>query len=86
MTAWEATSALDASTEKEIMQSLNSLAESRTAVVIAHRLSTVMGADRIIVLDQGRVVEEGTHGELISLPGGMYAELWAQQQDDDLHV
>jgi ATP-binding cassette, subfamily B, heavy metal transporter len=80
----EATSALDATTEKEIMRSLESLAESRTAVVIAHRLSTVMHADRIIVLDQGRVIEEGTHGELVALPGGMYADLWAQQQDEGI--
>jgi len=79
----EATSALDAGTEKEIMQSLHSLAAGRTAIVIAHRLSTVMHADRIIVLAEGKVVEEGTHADLVATPGGIYADLWAQQQDAD---
>lgn len=79
----EATSALDTSTEQEIQQALRSLARDRTTLTIAHRLSTVTDADQIIVLDQGEVVERGTHHELLAY-GGIYAHMWtlqAEQQD-----
>lgn len=62
----EATSALDTHTEKEIQASLREVSQSRTTLVIAHRLSTVIDADQILVLDQGRVVERGRHGELLA--------------------
>ena len=68
----EATSALDANNEKVIMENLNAFFEGRTAVVIAHRLSTVKNADQIIVLDHGKIIEQGTHLELIALKGSYY--------------
>ena len=68
----EATSALDANTEKIITDHLNHFLKGRTAVIIAHRLSTVKRADKIIVLDKGLVVEEGTHDELVALRGEYY--------------
>jgi ATP-binding cassette subfamily B protein len=76
----EATSALDTSTEQEIQQALRSLARDRTTLTIAHRLSTVTDADQIIVLDQGVMVEKGTHHELLAL-GGVYARMWALQAE-----
>jgi ATP-binding cassette subfamily B protein len=63
----EATSALDANTEKAIMHNLEDFLKGKTAVIIAHRLSTVKNADKIIVLDKGKVVEEGSHDELVAL-------------------
>ena len=74
----EATSALDSRTEEAIQSTLDNVARNRTTIVIAHRLSTVVGADQIVVLDSGRVAERGTHGELLA-KGGLYAELWARQ-------
>ena len=74
----EATSALDSRTEEAIQSTLDNVARNRTTIVIAHRLSTVVGADQIVVLDAGRVAELGTHGELLAR-GGLYAELWARQ-------
>ncbi|MDQ3246007.1 MAG: ABC transporter ATP-binding protein/permease [Pseudomonadota bacterium] len=74
----EATSALDSRTEQAIQDTLERIAESRTSIVIAHRLSTIVNADQIAVLDDGRVVERGTHDALLSL-GGLYAELWNRQ-------
>ena len=74
----EATSALDSRTEQAIQETLDRIAESRTTIIIAHRLSTIVDADQIVVLDQGRVVERGTHDQLLAR-GGLYAELWARQ-------
>jgi len=68
----EATSALDANNEKEIIEKLDSFFKNKTAVIIAHRLSTVMNADQIVVLDKGKIIETGTHKELISLKGNYY--------------
>jgi len=74
----EATSALDSEVEAAIQQSLYTLMEGKTVIAIAHRLSTIAAMDRLIVLDQGRIVEEGSHAQLIS-QGGIYAQLWAHQ-------
>lgn len=76
----EATSALDTFTEKEIQAALNKVAEGRTAIVIAHRLSTVVDADEIIVLVAGEVKERGNHMALLA-QGGVYADMWARQQE-----
>jgi len=77
----EATSALDAESERLVQQALDRLMEGRTTLVIAHRLATVRAADRIVVMDRGRIVEEGTHARL-SAAGGLYARLAALQFDD----
>ena len=77
----EATSALDAESEQLVQQALERLMESRTTLVIAHRFATVRKADRIIVMDRGQIVEEGTH-ETLSRAGGLYARLAALQFDD----
>ncbi len=76
----EATSALDTHTEKEIQASLKEVAASRSSLVIAHRLSTVVDADQILVLDQGRIVERGRHDELLDADG-RYAAMWRRQQE-----
>ena len=75
----EATSALDTESEKLVQEALEKLLAGRTSVVIAHRLSTIKNADRILVVDEGRIAEEGTHSELIER-GGIYAKLVALQQ------
>jgi ATP-binding cassette subfamily B protein len=78
----EATSALDTETERAIHQSLNDLAKGRTTLVIAHRLATIAHADRILVVENGRIAEEGTHQELLARPGGHYRRLQAPMTSD----
>ena len=78
----EATSALDTHSERKVQQALETLRQGRTAFIVAHRLSTIENADRIVVLDQGRIVEIGAHAELLSR-GGLYASLYRLQSADD---
>ena len=75
----EATSALDSGTERMIQAALRRLSAGRTTLIIAHRLSTVVDADQILVLEDGRVVEQGRHHQLLAR-GGRYAQMWARQQ------
>ena len=75
----EATSALDSRTEQDILGTLRQVSKDRTTLAIAHRLSTIADADRILVLDQGRLAESGTHADLLRARG-LYAEMWARQQ------
>jgi ATP-binding cassette, subfamily B, heavy metal transporter len=77
----EATSALDSRTEAAIQETLHRIERGRTSIVIAHRLSTVVEADQIVVLEAGRVAERGTHAELLRRDG-LYAEMWARQQSE----
>jgi ATP-binding cassette subfamily B multidrug efflux pump len=74
----EATSALDSEVEAAIQDNLNRLMEGKTVIAIAHRLSTIAQMDRLVVMDQGQIVETGTHEQLIA-SGGLYAQLWARQ-------
>jgi ATP-binding cassette subfamily B protein len=78
----EATSALDTHTEMAIQSALDAAIRGRTSLVIAHRLSTIVNADLILVMDGGRIVEQGTHNELLKL-GGLYASLWYRQRELD---
>jgi ABC-type transport system involved in Fe-S cluster assembly fused permease/ATPase subunit len=78
----EATSALDSKSEKAIQSELDRIAHGHTTLVIAHRLSTIMDADHIVVLEQGRIIERGTHSELLARRGS-YAQMWALQREED---
>lgn len=80
----EATSALDSHTEREIQKSLEQLSKDRTTIIIAHRLSTVVNADKIIVLHKGEIVEQGTHHELLEL-NGKYFSMWSKQQEANIY-
>jgi len=82
----EATSALDSTTEKEIQKNLQAISQNRTTLVIAHRLSTAADADEILVLEQGKITERGTHDQLLTLQG-KYAEMWNKQKTatDSVH-
>ena len=75
----EATSSLDSISEQVILDALNEVSRQRTTLVIAHRLSTVSDADKILVMEQGEIVESGSHSELLA-EEGYYARLWQQQQ------
>ena len=76
----EATSSLDSATEKEIQRSVQEVSANRTTLIIAHRLSTIIHAHQILVLEGGRIVERGTHRDLVEA-GGLYADMWARQQE-----
>ena len=75
----EATSALDSEVEAAIQENLNTLMEGKTVIAVAHRLSTIAAMDRLVVMDKGRIVEEGTHAQLVKKKNGIYAALWARQ-------
>ncbi len=75
----EATSSLDSQSEKNILSELYKISRNKTTLVIAHRLSTIVDADTIVVLDQGRIKEQGSHAQLMEM-GGIYADLWMIQQ------
>tara|TARA_B100000686_G_scaffold309722_1_gene351903 strand:- start:924 stop:2726 length:1803 start_codon:yes stop_codon:yes gene_type:complete len=81
----EATSALDAEAERQVQQALNNLMRGRTTLMVAHRLTSIQDADRIYVIDDGRIVETGHHGELLAR-GGVYAELYAEQVEEPAGV
>ena len=74
----EATSSIDSATESRLQKALEILLAGRTAFVVAHRLSTIRNADQVLVLDHGRILERGTHDELVS-KGGLYSELYNRQ-------
>jgi ABC-type multidrug transport system fused ATPase/permease subunit len=76
----EATAALDTVTEKNIQEALTTLGNNRTVLVIAHHLTTIKQADNIIVLENGKIAESGTHHELLD-KGGIYANMWSQNED-----
>lgn len=78
----EATSALDTETEREIQKSIDEVSKGATSIIIAHRLSTVRNADKIIVLKHGVIVEQGSHDDLLALEHGHYKALWDKQNEE----
>ena len=78
----EATSALDSANERAIQGELQNVAQNKTTLVIAHRLSTVVDAHEILVMDAGRIIERGNHAALLAL-NGRYAQMWAMQQSSE---
>ena len=80
----EATSSLDSHSEQQILDALRRVAAHHTTIAIAHRLSTIVDADHILVMDGGRIIEQGTHPELLDYKG-FYARLWALQQEEQRH-
>ena len=82
----EATSSIDSYSEEIIQRAINTLTQDKTSIVIAHRLATVKNADRIVVMDQGKIVEQGTHKELLNLPKGYYAKLYEAQFSEEVTV
>ena len=82
----EATSSLDSESEYLIQQAVERLMKGRTSIVIAHRLSTVRAMDRILVFDQGRIVEQGTHEALLARPAGQYRRLFERQAGEAVLV
>ncbi|OOY41492.1 hypothetical protein BOV91_11190, partial [Solemya velum gill symbiont] len=78
----EATSSLDSKTEQAIQETLREVAQHHTTLIIAHRLSTVVDADRILVMEQGRIVEQGRHQQLLR-ENGIYADMWELQQREE---
>jgi subfamily B ATP-binding cassette protein HlyB/CyaB len=77
----EASSAVDYESERLIQANLKEMVRNRTVIIIAHRLATVRNCDRIIGLQDGRIIEDGTHDELLALEGGLYRRLWTLQGD-----
>jgi ATP-binding cassette, subfamily B, multidrug efflux pump len=75
----EATSALDSEVEAAIQENLNTLMKGKTVIAVAHRLSTIAAMDRLVVMDKGKIIEEGTHAQLLKKKSGIYAKLWARQ-------
>ena len=75
----EATSSLDSQSEQAILSAINEVAKDRTSLVIAHRLSTIVDSDNIIVMDEGNIVEQGSHQQLLAL-NGKYSKMWKLQQ------
>ena len=82
----EATSALDYESERIIQANMRSITKGRTVIIIAHRLAAVRQCDRIIAIDDGRIVEDGTHRDLLAKADGLYAKLWRMQSDDATQV
>jgi ABC-type transport system involved in Fe-S cluster assembly fused permease/ATPase subunit len=75
----EATSALDTETERQVQEAIDSVAKDSTTLVIAHRLSTVRNADKIIVLRHGEIIEQGKHDDLLDISNGVYRQMWDKQ-------
>lgn len=84
--ALQATSALDNTTERVIQDTLKRISSNRTTLVIAHRLSTIIDANLILVMKEGRIVERGSHTQLLANVGGEYYKLWMEQLDKENHL